>query len=279
LFLGVLVCACTKSGQVPAYLNVPAVSLTTTGAQGSATSRITDAWIYADEELLGVWELPARVPMLREGPVSVRITPGIKRNGMYDDRLRYPFYVPWTGNVEAVREAQVTVQPVVTYLDGTEFWIEAFENAGTLLDATPASDTTLLRFTPTADPDVVLNGSPCGGFVLDEAHRYCRLFTDEDFAVLGGPVFLELDYRTDLRLTVGVILSVNGTPQANPYVYVNPTTAGGGTYWNKIYIDLSPVFNAPGVSQRDLYFEATLPAGQASGHVYLDNIKLVQRAP
>ena len=275
--LSLLLCACTKGDKVPAYVYIPGVTLSTTSAQGSNTSRITDAWVYADEELLGVWELPARVPMLREGSVAIRVTPGIKRNGMYDDRLRYPFYFPWTGTVMAVKEAAVTVAPVVTYVDDTDLWIEAFEDAGTLLETTPASDTTLLRFTPALNPDVVLNNTPCGGFVLDNDHTYIRLYTDQDFAVTGGPVFLELDYRTNLTFTVGVIITLDGVAQANPFVHVVPTVSSdGGTYWNKIYIDLSPVFNASGVSQRDIYFEATLPGGMSQGHVYLDNIKVVQ---
>ena len=45
--------------------------------------------------------------------------------------------------------------------------------------------------------------------------------------------------------------------------------------WKKIYIDLSPAFNVA-ISQRDIYIKATLPSDQASGTVYLDNIKLVR---
>jgi hypothetical protein len=47
--------------------------------------------------------------------------------------------------------------------------------------------------------------------------------------------------------------------------------------WNKIYIDLQQAWPFLGVSDRRFYIEATLPSGQASGSVYLDNIKVVHR--
>ncbi|MCW5898332.1 MAG: hypothetical protein KIT10_03595 [Flavobacteriales bacterium] len=271
--------ACNKGDKVPSYLDIPSVSLTTTGQQGSATSKITDAWVFADEELIGVWELPARVPVLRDGASTIRVTPGIKRNGMFDDRLRYPFYSSWTSHVEFSLREVTAVQPTVNYISQAGFWIEAFEEPGSAFITSEASDTTLLRFTPAQYPEVVLNNSPCGGFILDADHRYIRIYTDEDFQVPGGPVFLEMDYRNDITFTVGVLFNSGGQPVSLPYVYVVPTTRPDGqTAWNKMYIDLSPVFNQ-GVTERDIYFEASLPSDMGHGHVYLDNVKLVRLTP
>ncbi len=271
--------ACKKGDKVPSYLDIPSVGLITSDVQGSATSKITDVWVYADEELMGVWELPARVPVLREGTSTIRVTPGIKRNGMFDDRLRYPFYTSWTSGVDLELKEVSTISPEVSYTSQANFWIEGFEEAGSALSVTENSDTTLIRFTPVEHPDVVLNGSPCGGFILDGAHPYIRLFTTEDFQMTGGPVFLEMDYRCNMVFTVGVLLNSGGQPQALPYVFVVPTLHDNGTsYWNKMYIDLSPVFNQA-VTQRNIFFEATLPEDLSLGHVYLDNIKLVRNTP
>jgi hypothetical protein len=271
--------ACSKGDKVPAYLEIPSMTLSTTPQQGAATSKITDVWVSVNDELLGVWELPAKVPALYEGPVQLRIVPAIKRNGAYDDRLRYPFYTPYIATADLVRNATTTVQPVVTYIPQTQFWIESFDAPGTLLNLTPASDTTLLRYTPADHPDLVQDNSPCGGFTLDLEHPYISFYTDEDFEVFGGPVFLELDYRAEIQFTVGVMYFFNGAPRADPYVYVAPTrNTSGGTSWNKIHIDLSPVFNT-GISQRDIYIEARLPNALTSGTVLLDNIKLLRVTP
>lgn len=283
LFIALLVpclSACTKGDKVPAYVDIPAVTVTTSGTQGSNTSRITDAWVFADEELMGVWELPARVPILREGVSTISVTPGIKRNGYYDDRLRYPFYTTWSGTVEARPNEAVTVNPTVTYIPQTNFWIEAFDDAGTQLNLTPASDTTLIIFDPVNHPDIVVDGTACGGIILDSERRYVRLFTDEDFTVFGGPVFLEFDYRNDVLLTLGIQFLDGSTPRADPFLYLVPTLRPDGTMpWNKVYVDLSPVFNIGGISQRNFYFEVNLPASRTSGQVYLDNIKLLRISP
>jgi hypothetical protein len=279
LFVLLVLVGCAKGDKVPSYLEIPAVTVSTTQLQGAPTSRITDVWVSVNDELLGVWELPARIPVLYEGPVEIRVDAGIKRNGMFDDRLRYPFFTPYTTQTTLTLKNTTTIEPVVNYSDQADFWIEAFEDPGTLLNVTPASDTTLLRFTPAEFPDLVLNNSPCGGFVLDGDHQYIRLYTDQDFEVFGGPVFLELDYRTDMQFTIGVLYVLDGTPRVEPFVYVVPTVRpDGSTYWNKIYVDLSPVFNT-GISQRDIYIEGNLPEGSSLSRVLLDNIKLVRSLP
>lgn len=271
--------ACSKGDKVPSYLEIPSVSVTTTVLQGAPTSKITDVWVSVNDEFIGAWELPARIPVIREGPVEVRVVPAIKRNGMYDDRLRYPFLSPYITTVDLVKNASTSISPIVTYIDAASFWIESFDDPGTLLNLAAASDTILLRFTPAEHPEIVLDDTPCGGFVLDEEHRYIRVFTEENFDVFGGPVFLEMDYRSDIQFTVGVQYVFAGSPNIQPYVFVAPTRIPSGiTVWNKIHIDLSPVYNTA-ITQRNFFIEASLPEGRTSAAVYLENIKLVRLTP
>ena len=72
IFLG----SCTKGDKVPSYLIVPSVDLSTSGLQGSNTKNITDTWVYVNDEFMGSWELPARIPVLKEGSVNVRVDAG-----------------------------------------------------------------------------------------------------------------------------------------------------------------------------------------------------------
>ncbi len=272
--------ACKKGDKVPSYVMIPAVSVTTSTDQGSSTSRITDVWVYADEESMGVWELPARVPVLREGNSTITITPGIKRNGYYDDRIRYPFYTSWTGSVNVVPTEGVTISPVVTYIDQTSFWIEAFSDPGIQLNLTPASDTSLIIYDAATNADISVDGTNFAGIMLDDDHRYIRVYTDVGFNVFGGPVFLEMDYRNDVTFTVGIQYVENGLASSAPYLYVVPTMqADGNMPWNKIHVDLSPVFNVGGISQRNFYLEVSLPVSRMEGQVYFDNIKLLRTNP
>ncbi len=272
--------ACNKGDKVAAYAEIPAVELVTNTAQGSNTTKITDAWVSLDDHFVGVWELPARIPLLAEGAHKVTVTPAIKRNGTFDDRLRYPFYTSWDGVAELVREGTTLLLPQTGYIPEAELWIEAFEDVFARLNVSDDSDTTLIRYVPAENPDLLfLDDSPCGGFTLEGTRDHMRLYTDEDFEVNGGPVFLELDYRSNVVLAVGALFSVGGTLGSSELVYVTPTVKSDGTMpWNKIYIDLSTVFNAP-VSDRDVYIDALLPIGQSSAEVYIDNFKLVKLAP
>lgn len=272
-----LVASCAKGDKVPSYVEIPAVTLTTTTAQGMATSKVTDVWVSVDESFLGVWELPARVPILAEGPHRIDVVPGVKRNGLFDARVRYPLYTTWTGQVNLTREGTATINAAVQYQPTAEFWIEGFEDTFIRLNTTEASDTTLIRFTPAEHPDLLyLENTPCGGFRLDAANPYIRIYTDEDFEASSGPVFLELDYRNDLAFTVGVLFSADNTPTSVPLVILVPTRRSDGTMpWNKVYIDLSGLFNS-GVADRDIYIEASLPSSVPSASVYLDNLKLVR---
>lgn len=267
--------ACTKGDKVPAYVLVQGVTLQTDPAtQGSARSNVTDAWVYANEELIGVWELPALVPILKEGAVKIEVAAAVKKNGMFDDRVRYPFYTSWSSTVDLVRTQTRSLQPLVEYNSGADFWIEAFEDAGHLFHMADTADE-LIHFTATDHPELNIEGNGCRGFILDGSNTFIRFYTDEDFPATGGPMFLEVDYASDLTLTLGAMYVLDGLAHMTPYVHIAPSKqADGSMPWKKIYIDLSPVFNS-GVTQRDIYFEATLPSGQGGGRVYLDNIKLV----
>ncbi len=269
--------SCAKGDKVPAYLEVPAMSLTTSSDQGLATSRITDAWVSVDESFIGVWELPARIPVLAEGNHRIDVVPGVKRNGLFDDRLQYPFYTTWTGTVSLTREGTAALSPSIGYQASTDIWLEGFEDTFVRLNVTDESDTTLLRITPSEEPGFpFLEGTSCGAMRLDAAHPYIKVFSDEDFEAANGPAFLELDYRNDLLFTVGAIVNLEGTETSVPLVLLVPTRRSDGSMpWNKVYIDLSAVYNA-GVTQRDFYFEASLPSGSSSAEIDLDNIKLVR---
>ena len=79
----------------PSYIHIDSISLTTDyTAYGTASHKITDAWVYVDNELIGAFELPANVPVLKSGVHNINIRPGIKLNGIAATRSYYPFFNP-----------------------------------------------------------------------------------------------------------------------------------------------------------------------------------------
>ena len=278
-FICLALVACKKGDAVPAYIVVPAVTLTATAEEGGATSRITDVWISVNDRSLGVWELPAKVPVLASGQNTLSITPAIKRNGSFDDRLRYPFYTTWNGPVELLPEQTTEVDPVVTYEEAANFWVESFDEAGSDFAVSEDSDTTLLLYTAVEHPEITLDGTSCSGFVLEPERDRISLYTDQGFAGASGPSFVELDYSTDVDLTLGVTYIQDGVSRAAPWAVLVPTTSIGGLRWNKVYIEVSSFIGEGSIMDREFYITAALPSGQGSAHVYLDNIKLVRRDP
>lgn len=278
LAITLLLTACRKSDDVPTYVDIAAVEVSATDLQGGSTSKITDVWVSVNDRSMGSWELPARIPVLGEGPHTLSVTAAIKRNGSYDDRLRYPYYTTWNAPVDLVPGETRTVSPVVTYEPVATFWLERFNDAGNLFSVSENSDTTLLLYTAAEHPLIVLDGTSCAGFALETGRERMSIFTEEDFTPSFGAVFLELDYSTDINLTIGLNYIRDGLARSEPWVVLVPTTAEGGLRWNKVYIDLSEFFNTAGITGRDFYLTAQLPSGQSTAQVYLDNVKLVRRS-
>lgn len=250
--------------------------VTTSSGQGAPSSKITDAWVSVNGRFLGVWELPARIPVLAEGVQRVSVVPGIKRNGVYDDRLRYPFLQAWSGEADLVLEQATTIAPSSAYLGTTAFWVESFDDAFTYFSVSDTADE-LLRFTPEEHPTLVRDGSACGGVRLNEASSSVRLVSDQDFEASSGPSFLEIDLSSDVELVVGVTYTSGGLTRSEPVVITSPTTSNGDSpVWNKVYIDLSALFNTSGISDRDVFIEGNLPNGRSQALFLLDNIKLVR---
>ena len=70
LFLLLLFFSCEKvdPNNIPANIKINDITLT-----GSSTENITDAWIYINDQLQGVYEIPALFPVLNIGSHKLRV--------------------------------------------------------------------------------------------------------------------------------------------------------------------------------------------------------------
>lgn len=273
----VLLCACTKGDKEASYLQLGTVSVEVDPlTEGTGSHRITDLWVFAEDEALGVWESGSRLPVLREGEVTIKLIAGIPRNGMRDDRIQYPFYATWSGTVDLRDGATVRIDPTFNYFTGNIYWNEGFEDPGFKFTRSADSDTTMLLVN---DPDLVLTGNGAGRIHVDPDRPYVRMVSSDAFTP-NGAVFLELDRRSDHRFLIGGLMDPTGGGSTIdlPYLFVAPTLRDdGGMPWSKIYVDLSSLFNAPGLTNKRFYIEVQLVDGATSGTILLDDIKLVHR--
>ena len=135
LLLALSLASCNKiqgPQKVPSYIHIESIgvdSLTDYFTYGANTSKIADAWVYVDDQLIGAYELPTTFPVLKKGPHKVAIYGGIKVDGRSDTRDRYPFYRPLVyNNLNLAEDSIVNLTPALSYYpigDGTNVaWME-----------------------------------------------------------------------------------------------------------------------------------------------------------
>ena len=70
-FLSLTVASCKKfegSQTIPSLIHIDSISVSGDYfVYGATTHKITDAWVYVDDQLVGVYELPTTFPVLKKG--------------------------------------------------------------------------------------------------------------------------------------------------------------------------------------------------------------------
>ena len=76
LFIIYLLFSCDNENinEVPTYIKIDSIVL-----DENTSQNISDVWIYIDDILQGVYELPIEVPLLVEGNHKLRIKAGIRK--------------------------------------------------------------------------------------------------------------------------------------------------------------------------------------------------------
>ena len=270
------------SQTVPSYISVDTFILVENSQLelGILSHKITDVWIYADDQIIGAFELPAkRIPILLSGKHKLSLVPGIKYNGMSGTRGPYPFLKPDidTGFVFYI-DSIVKVSPSVRYYNTTfAAWLEDFDDATNSLQPSPDSDTSLLFLQyDTIDP---LFGNASGIGYINTTHPVLEVasYNEElpgiELPTNSAPVFLEMQYKIDIPITVGLFIIETGVSiLRHPVVVLNPTNGD----WKKIYVNMTPTvsdyFHA---DYFKVYIRAENPTSSNSSVILIDNLKLL----
>ncbi len=286
MFFGLLIFqGCYKfSGNqtVPAYLSIDEVDIQTNYTQqGAPTSAITDVWVYVDDQLLGVYELPAEFPVLAEGKHKLEIRLGIKINGISSTRVPYPFYNPIVYEEFEFVPEQVTYLGTLTttYSTGLNFqWMEDFEQPDISIEESSTSDTVIKRTYPENNPEAYLSSnSKYSGFIslTEDKPEYVAVsfvsFPMPEAA--GSVVVLEMDFKTNNVLSVGLLMRINDNFTEIPLVILNDNEE-----WTKIYINLGPNISLNSTAtDYKVIFRSGLETVNEVADIYIDNLKIVSR--
>ena len=258
---------------IPSYLYIPDIQFTNDpNTQGSATSKITDAWVDIDDQFVGVYELPATIPLLNVGSPKITVRAGILDDGISSTRARYPFYSNYELNTTAtdilLKAGTVdTLAPVVNYKDSADFrFMEDFETSFidfetingdiemTAITGSDALEGQSVIITLTAD-DPFYEGASTESFALPD---------------LDIPIYLELDYKCNNPFQIG-IMGITGSNLSVIYkVAVNPKSN-----WNKIYVRYRESVTNLQASKYKIMLRAQKSDNISQARIYLDNFKLL----
>jgi hypothetical protein len=276
--------SCDTEEPIPSYVYISNIGLDTDVEQGSNSHDIVDGWVYCDGILIGVFELPVRVPILQAGEHTITVVPGIKKNGLFNERVTYPFYSPFEQKLDLIPSAIDTILPVVRYRNNITFsWLEDFEDNAISVEKSGSNTTTDSMFV-TSDPVHVFNydgieNKYSGQVDIPSEFQIFENATVQlyDLPRKGGEVYLELDFKCNTEFTVGVYPVtgnfINGVPIVNFY---STEDDQGEMQWKKAYVSLKEDINNPeyaGATFR-VFFNAQTN-GSNEKQLFFDNIKLI----
>lgn len=269
-----------KEEPVPAYIKIEKIMLRVKadGSEGTASEKITDAWVYVDDQLQGVYELPCKFPVLNTGSKKITIRAGILQNGIKATRTWYPFFNFYDTTFTLEPEKVHTISPRVSYLSNTVFHlIEDFDGIGLDLEKSNGSDNELYS---ESSPELVFEGPNSGKTTILPGTVITEVVTSKEYVLPrpDKPVYLELNYRISQAFNVGVYALTPSTVQQQRTMILNPTIdENGNFFWNKIYIDLSSTL-APFITANSfkIYMGAITDSSSSAQPLFLfDNLKLV----
>ncbi len=264
--------SCKKNDLVPSYIHIDHITFNKLDAiDNSNSTKITDAWVYLDDDLIGIYELPATFPVLATGNHKITVKAGIKINGIAKSRGYYPFYTSYTTQIYLQKEEIDTIHPEVSYFPNKIKWKEDFEDAGISIVRFSDSDTSFYK---TTDANDAFEGSYSGVASPDDVRPYVLCVSDSTLEIPQNqtPVFLELDYKTNVYLTIGMYGKLlTGTQERIETLVLNPTD-----HWNKIYINLTLTANySANTIGFKVFFETKKTDDEPSPKIYIDNVKLL----
>ena len=266
LLILLILSSCQKedTGGIPTYLKIDNITLD----EGNTTSNITDAWVYINGQLQGVYELPAKFPVLEQGNTDIKVYAGIKNNGIATERDAYPFYNPYTINTELTINSTIVINPEISIKENISGQFDDF------------------------DPDYSFNADSCfqvlsgvlygkyGSLSLSDSDSI--LITEinyQDFPLSfdnvpqqGSPTYMELDYKNNTSFLVGMYINFPNSPTLEKgLLWINPKED-----WNKIYIDLTQtVSEAIGAETFSIFIKMQRDSNLDENKLDFDNIRII----
>ena len=255
---------------IPTYVHIDSFTFTSAnpGLTGTSRQDINSVFAYLDGDPLGVYELPADIPVLMDGTKELQLAPAVNEQGMKDFKLAYPLFAFYNTNITADPGKTITIHPETKYIDDLKFWRTDFESGNTFQKL---SGDTAVRLV--SGVDSVFEGGKAGCIALNVAGglNNAESFSLIDF-IPGQNAYLEIHYKGNLPFAVGILAALNNG--SNTYSYlagIKPKDE-----WGKFYVNIAQYTSKyPSALNFSVIIRAALEDGQTDGYILLDNIKVI----
>ncbi|MEY3399385.1 MAG: hypothetical protein RL220_1979 [Bacteroidota bacterium] len=260
---------------MPSFIYIDELSLEVEPGEGTASHKITEVWIYTNGQMLGSFDLPAKVPVLNQGSTDIIMFAGIKNNGISSTRIRYPFYETFDTTLVFSQGSEHFIHPRFAYRNDISIEQYGFEAGSNPFVQTGTGDVGL---NVNNDDNLVFEGGGSGYAILEDGNDQILIKTNETIEFSpGNTIFMELNYSCNNTFATGLYAVTDEVESKKLAVVINPTTSGtGNPVWNKIYIDLGliPLQNQ-NADYFEIYFES-VASGDQTVEFLIDNVKIVQ---
>ena len=280
---GLMLNSCIKNNPDPSWIEItPWTLVANSNSQyptGELTHSFTDAWVYVNDELIGVFQVSdtLKIPVLKSGAVNIKVYPAIRNNGVSATKKIYPFVERYEINTTLVQNQTLQINPITRYSPAVRFAIEDFEDPAIKLVNDQNSATQMSQGN---DPSILQWGNFYGFVNLNQTDTTWIAYTNfesvnEADLPRGKEVYLEIDYYNTNNVITG-LLWISSTSIKNNTNYRLNKQDPSKVKWKKIYIDLKELIsNSPVGTYFEQSFQALLDEGDTEGTIVIDNIKVV----
>lgn len=261
---------------IPSFIRIESVGFDAGAGQGSDSVTINDVWVYVDDEIVGAFELPATVPILKSGQHKITLRFGVILNGIAATRSINPFFEAYTTQVNLIEDSIITLHPNSSYVASSVFFWnetgqEGFEDGGISIDSINGSDNAILK-----SDTVVYEGNYSGWIKLTKDLPDFLGASTKTFNIPSSgskSMLMEMHCKnTNNNLGLGIyVKTATGITIKVDYLIIKP-----GPNWKKIYVNMPNLLDTYlTASTYQVFFSASLESGNQTANIYLDNIKLI----
>ncbi len=256
---------------VPTYVTIDSFAFQgNTSSTGSNSHRISSVAVYLNNQSVGIFDLPATLPVILDKPGKLLLTAGVNYNGMHSYQIQYPFYLSDTVMIQPGTDPNVSrkLTPVARYNPAVLFsFTQDFENYVSAPFINDGSDTSIGVGN---DPAEAFEGK-YGLIDLSSLQDSSVNITRDAFSMpVNTDLYLEMDYKSNIPVTVGLQTTYAGDLVRAYILGLNPRAT-----WGKIYIDLRTFASTYQGGTYHLVLRADRTSGTSEGKVFIDNLKIV----